>query len=95
MNPPRSPIEAMIDQATGYRLTAPKSPPKPLDEATKALLAVADLAIRWWESKCPVGWTQARHLQMPKVNTSTARECELAQAVAALVELGWREGESK
>ncbi len=93
MNAPRSPIEALIDQATGYRPEAPTSPPKPLDEATKALLAVVDAAIRWWESKCPVGWTQARHLQMPKVNTSTARECELAQAVAALVELGWKKEE--
>ena len=87
----------MIEQATGYRPTAPKSPPKPPDEATRALLAVADAAIRWWESKRPVGWTQARHLQMPTVNTciDTDVEGKLALAVASLVKLGWREGESK
>lgn len=47
--------------------------------------SVIDAALGWWESRCPIGWTLAQHLDNPTVNTATLAEEGLALVVAARV----------
>lgn len=88
-----SPIEHMIDAATGHVPGAPQirpAPPTPerLDEITVSLLAVADNAKAWWRQLRPVGWDKRRHIRNPAVNTTTPRDEALARAVAEWVRHG-------
>jgi len=52
---------------------------------TKQEKAVITTALRWWESRRPVVYTVADHLQTPMVNIPESPGRCLALAVAALV----------
>jgi len=41
-------------------------------------------AAAWWRNKRPLDFTEADHLEIPTVNTTTGAEARLARAVAAL-----------
>lgn len=70
----RSPIEMMVDKACGYDASKKES----LDEKrSKALVAVADAAVKWRK------W-------MKKNKHASAREEELMKAVDELMRLGWK-----
>lgn len=43
-------------------------------------------AIRWWENRRPLQWSQMDHVRNPAINTSTAAERDLACVVAKIVE---------
>lgn len=47
--------------------------------------AVASAAVRWWESRRPVGWDTYAHMRAPRVNTHSESEAELAVLVAQYV----------
>lgn len=76
---PLSPIERLIDQATGYRpapaAVPPRLPAAPpnLDAETKALLAVADAAKRW---------------HCARASTRAAREKALHEATKEWIRVG-------
>ena len=46
---------------------------------------VETAAVRWWVGKRPLGWTEAEHLKTGAVNTTTATENSLAEAVAKML----------
>ena len=50
----------------------------PLSEVEQAALA-------WWRSKRPAMWEEDDHLQIPRVNTSSEAEADLAWAVSGLL----------
>jgi hypothetical protein len=83
----RSPIERMVDEATGY--TGPADLPGPGKQPHELLIAVADAAKSWWESQRPVSMDQRQHFSNPGINCRTSFEYELAKAVAKLVKTGW------
>lgn len=54
-------------------------------EAGEAVMAAA---LAWWETQRPLGWNLRKHLDNPSVNTQSAAEHTLAQAIANAVEVG-------
>jgi hypothetical protein len=42
-------------------------------------------ALNWWRRKRPVAYDQRQHLANPRVNTVTAAETRLANAVASML----------
>lgn len=88
----RSPIERLIDQAVGYTpAAAPAKPPAPQvtdEDASAALLTLADAAKTWWEDLRPAGISVDEHLEIPTINCTNKREKNLARAVAEWVRVG-------
>lgn len=90
----RSPIEAMIDQATGYNpATTPPSPPARTlaadDELAALLVKIADASKAWWEGMRPSGWSEEDHLANPCINCVGNREKSLARTISECVRNGW------
>jgi hypothetical protein len=56
------------------------------------LVEVAEAATHWWERIRPLAWTEQEHITTPTVNTTSARERALAEAVAARAVLASIEG---
>lgn len=59
-----------------------------IDKQREAGDAVLAAALAWWEAQRPLGWDLRKHLDNPTVNTQSAAEHTLAQAVADAVEVG-------
>lgn len=43
-------------------------------------------AYAWWRNRRPVDWSEAQHLEHPRVNCAGDAERKLAMAVAKMVE---------
>lgn len=54
-------------------------------DAQDQLEWLAAHAMTWWQSLRPLVWDEAKHLAHPTVNTTTAAEKQLAEAVARWV----------
>lgn len=81
----RSSIEKMVDDATGYDGNADAMIEQLVPE--HVLLRLADAAEAWWLHKRPIGWTESKHLEMPRVGCESVTECTLARAVATWVRI--------
>jgi hypothetical protein len=45
--------------------------------------AIIAAAMRWWDTKAPVGWGRVQHATAPTVNCTSLAQRDLAQACAA------------
>ena len=96
MSTPPSPIEMMVDQASGFDPTQPSTETvsktaEELAEASILLLKVADAAKKWWEQRRPKRWTEKLHLQSPYYTDhlpSATANMDLCKAVADLIKIG-------
>lgn len=59
-----------------------------IDKQRTALEQTKQAALAWWESLRPVDWSLRQHIDNPTVNTASANERRMAEAVAASVECG-------
>lgn len=83
-----SPIERMIDEATGYDGCKVKPIRNNPDKRAEALLEIADRSMEWFERKKPRSWTEEKHLENPEVNCKSSVEIGLARAVSEWIKLG-------
>lgn len=56
-----------------------------MGEPSNAEMRVLTAAVNWWKEMRPRDWDAKKHRETPEVNTLTAREEELARAVAAMI----------
>ena len=80
-----TPIERMVDEACGVSAAPPYDVARERDKRalvseTLALLAVADAAKSWWESRAEHGLEDPQRMTI---------ERNLSEAVEELVRLGW------
>lgn len=59
-----------------------RHPTDPVHAAMKRIETVHGVAYQWWKSRRPVSFTEADHIANPTVNTTSAAEAAMAQAVA-------------
>jgi len=83
-----SPIERMIDDATGLSKTPGYDPNKKLQKPEEVLLEIADSAVHWWRNKRPASFTEKEHLENPTINTLSDSEKKIAVAVSKWVQFG-------
>ena len=58
--------------------------------ASILLLAVADAAVKWFDMRCPLSFSEREHLENASINTVGNAEALLATAVAEFIKAGGR-----